>query len=76
MRVGKILTGTKDLGEDALLVCAVDVVGCLALLVGLVEQTAIFRVPQEQFGQLSAPTPDGNVQRCVSFLKARHEPIL
>lgn len=37
MRVRKTLTGTKDLGEDAFLVRAVDVVGRLALLVGLVE---------------------------------------
>lgn len=37
LQVRKTLTGTKDLGEDALLVRAVDVVGRLTLLVGLVE---------------------------------------
>ena len=62
------LTGSKDLCEDALLVGAVDVVGRLPGLVGPVQQAAVFRVPQQQLGQLAAPPPDGDVKGRVSFL--------
>ena len=62
------LTCSKDLREDALLVAAVDVVRRLARLVGPVQQAAIFRVPQQQLGQLAAPPPDGDVKGRVSFL--------
>lgn len=62
-------TGSKYLCEDAFLVGAVDVVWCLSGFVGAVKQAAIFRVPQQQLGQLSASPSDGNVERRVSFLK-------
>lgn len=64
----KAPTGSKYLREDALLVGAVDVVRRLPCFVGSVEQAAVFGVPQQQLGQLPAPTPDGDVQRRVSFL--------
>lgn len=52
---------------------AVDIVGCLSSFVGAVKKAAIFRVPQQQFGQLSASPPDGNVECCVSFLWRKEE---
>lgn len=61
-------TGSKYLCKDAFLVGAIDVVWCLSSLVWAVEQAAIFRVPQQQLSQLSAPPPDGNVEWRVTFL--------
>lgn len=52
---------------------AVDIVGRLPSFVGTVKQAAIFRVPQEQFGQLAAPPSDGNVERRVSLLRRKEE---
>ncbi len=65
----EILTGSKYLGEDALLVSAVNVVGCLSFLVGPVEQTTIFRVPQEELSEFATSTTNGNMQSCVTFLR-------
>lgn len=47
---------------------AVDIVGCLSSFVGAVKKAAIFRVPQQQFSQLSASPSDGNVECRVSLL--------
>lgn len=47
---------------------AVNVVGCLPGFVGAVKKAAIFRVPQQQFSQLSASPSDGNVECRVSLL--------
>lgn len=44
----KTHTGSKDLGEDAFLVGTVDVVRCFSSLVGAIQQTAIFGIPQKQ----------------------------
>lgn len=46
----------------------IDVVWCLSSFVGPVKQAAIFRVPQQQLGQLSTSSSDGNVEGRVSFL--------
>lgn len=59
------------MSENAFLMTAVDVVWCLSCLIGLVEQTAIFRVAQEQLSQSAASSTNGNVKRCVPFLERR-----
>lgn len=70
-----LLTGSKDLGEDALLVGAVNVVRGLALLVGPVEKAAIFWVAQQKLSQLPASSPDCYVECSVSFLSLRENTV-
>lgn len=62
------LTGSKYLSKDAFLMSAVNIVGCLPGFVGAVKKAAIFRVPQQQFSQLSASPSDSNVECRVSLL--------
>lgn len=62
-------TGSKYLRQDAFLVGAVDVVRRLSSFVGPVQEAAIFWVPEQQLGQLSAAPADRNVQGGVPFLK-------
>lgn len=66
-------TSAEDLGENALLVAAVDVVRRLSGLVGPVQQAAIFGVAEQQLGEATAPAADGDVERSVSFLSKRTE---
>lgn len=62
-------TRSKYLRQDAFLVGAIDVVRCFSSFVGTVQQATIFRVPQQQLGQLSATPSNGDVERRVSFLR-------
>lgn len=62
-------TRSKYLRQDAFLVGAIDVVRCFSSFVGTIQQAAIFRVPQQQLGQLSATPSNGDVERRVSFLR-------
>lgn len=66
-------TGAKYLREDAFLVGAINVVWRLSSLVWAVKEAAIFRVPEQQLGQLSAPPSDGDVEGCVTFLFSQKE---
>lgn len=72
-KVRKSLTGSKDLGEDALLVAAVDVVRRLPGLVGAVQQAAIFGVTEQELGQAAAPPADGDMEGRISFLDKQNE---
>lgn len=65
-----VLTGSKNLGEDALLVAAVDVVGGLSSLVGPVEKTTVFRVAEKKLSQSAAPPTYGDMKRCVPSLES------
>lgn len=61
-------TGSKYLCQDAFLVGAVNVVWSFSGFVGAVQQAAIFGVPKQQLGQLSASPTDGDMERSISFL--------
>lgn len=65
-------TRSKYLRKDAFLVGTVDVVRCLSSLVWTVKKAAIFRVPQQELGQLSASPSDGYVEGRISFLRKRN----
>ena len=49
-RSDETLTASEDLGEDAALVGRVDLVRCLPLAVGAIQQAAIFGVAQKLLG--------------------------
>lgn len=51
---------------------AVDVVRCLSSFVWAVKQASVFGVPQKQLGQLSAASPDGDMEGRVTFLRTKN----
>lgn len=55
---------------------AVDVVRGLPRLVGPVQQTAVFGVPEEELGQAAAPPTDGDVEGRVPFLQKQEVEML
>jgi hypothetical protein len=60
---------SEYLCQDPLLVIGVNVVRRLVGFVGAVQQTAVSRVTEEQFGDSLASGPQGDVEGCIPSLQ-------
>ena len=64
-----VLTSTEDLREDTALVGRIDLVRGFTLLVGAIQQTAIFGVTKQLLSNTLALGAQADVQDCVTSLE-------